>query len=408
VTDEADRFRAPRARAVAELPLEALLARANELTRRWAVALVLASPLDCLGTIPLEDVAREGPALLALTLHALTAETELDRLLGSDTDRAGQPSPAVRLRALAGARDDPSAVVATEALRGVLWEALFDQLHEPSAQQVADASDRLAYVCSRVLAATLRRGDGSAPQPAPAPAGERSLAVSAHAPAAGISVAIVDERAGAPSRAGRVWPRRGPDRVAAPSAASSPGDAAVVLARHPEIEIRDERGAGGPGAWVGSIGLALERFHQDGLPFAVLLVELQDIVRLGAGEASARLADQLEAVLDAELRRLAPEGAARGGPGRPASRGSLMRESPGRYWLLVSKTNRAGARALAERLMYAAQGGQREQQLELAVGTAVCPEDGRDAPALAAHADLDLYAARSLKGRRGGWVDEPA
>jgi len=85
-----------------------------------------------------------------------------------------------------------------------------------------------------------------------------------------------------------------------------------------------------------------------------------------------------------------------------------MRESPGRYWLLVSKTNRAGARALAERLMYAAQGGQREQQLELAVGTAVCPEDGRDAPALAAHADLDLYAARSLKGRRGGWVDEPA
>jgi predicted signal transduction protein with EAL and GGDEF domain len=50
--------------------------------------------------------------------------------------------------------------------------------------------------------------------------------------------------------------------------------------------------------------------------------------------------------------------------------------------------------------------------LELAVGSAVCPDDGREAPALAAHADVGLYAARSAArtglARRAASVDEPA
>jgi GGDEF domain-containing protein len=33
--------------------------------------------------------------------------------------------------------------------------------------------------------------------------------------------------------------------------------------------------------------------------------------------------------------------------------------------------------------------------LRVAIGTAVCPEDGREPAMLAAHADVGLYAARS-------------
>ena len=42
--------------------------------------------------------------------------------------------------------------------------------------------------------------------------------------------------------------------------------------------------------------------------------------------------------------------------------------------------------------------------LTVAAGTAVCPEDGLEAPALAAHADIGLFAERAelAASRRGG------
>ena len=51
-------------------------------------------------------------------------------------------------------------VEAVEALRGVLWEALLDQLSRPifdrsSARLLGDVADRLAYVCAAVLAAAV-------------------------------------------------------------------------------------------------------------------------------------------------------------------------------------------------------------------------------------------------------------
>jgi predicted signal transduction protein with EAL and GGDEF domain len=45
--------------------------------------------------------------------------------------------------------------------------------------------------------------------------------------------------------------------------------------------------------------------------------------------------------------------------------------------------------------------------VELALGAAVCPDDGRDAATLAAHADIELYAARQA-ARMGAPVDERA
>jgi hypothetical protein len=70
----------PRARAVADLPIEALLTRSDELARRWAVALITALPLERVGEIPLDGFAREAPPLCAQFVRALHSDAELSEL----------------------------------------------------------------------------------------------------------------------------------------------------------------------------------------------------------------------------------------------------------------------------------------------------------------------------------------
>jgi GGDEF domain-containing protein len=164
----------------------------------------------------------------------------------------------------------------------------------------------------------------------------------------------------------------------------------------PEIEIRDARGDDdGPAAWIGSIGRRLERYAGDRLPFAVLLIEVSGIERLAHAELPGELSsliDRLESALGNEL--------------RPADQ--LTRESLGRYWLVTPETDSIGAHMLAERLARAARlsASHRAAPLEVVVGIAVCPEHGREASALAAHADIGLYAARAA-GRTVAPIDQP-
>jgi len=152
----------------------------------------------------------------------------------------------------------------------------------------------------------------------------------------------------------------------------------------PQIEIRDVRGEEGPAAWIGSIGRRLERHEQDGSPFAVLLVELIDIERLRHAEPAEELSRLTSLIEEALAREL-----------RPAD--SLTRERPGRSWLLAPQTDGPGAQMLVERIARAVRSAvsHRGTPLEAAVGVAVCPEDGRRASELAAHADVGLYAARA-------------
>src|ERR1039458_4509134 len=144
----------PRARPVADLPIDAVLARADELARGWAIALICVRPLDGMGDIPLAELALEGPSLCAQAVRAVQSDVELDRLTGQGAPTGREETaPARRLAAMAGARDAAAAVEAVEALRGVLWEVLLDELRWPifdrsPARQVADISDRLAYVCA--------------------------------------------------------------------------------------------------------------------------------------------------------------------------------------------------------------------------------------------------------------------
>jgi hypothetical protein len=160
----------PRTRAVADAPVETLLGRTDELARRWAIALIVALPLERIGDIPLDGFAREAPSLFAQVVRALRSDSDLERLIAPPPNGAarhatggetGARAPqAHRLGALTGARDGTAAVQAVEALRGVLWEALLGELRWPSpeaaaARQMADLADRLAHVCSSVLVSAL-------------------------------------------------------------------------------------------------------------------------------------------------------------------------------------------------------------------------------------------------------------
>jgi hypothetical protein len=448
----------PRARAVAEAPVGALLGRVDELARRWAIALILERSLERVAELHLEMVAREAPALCGQIIRSLESDTELERLLGGDAAGGrGEAASAHKLITLAGAggAGSPAEMVeAVEALRGVVWEALLDELRWPAsersaARQVADLADRLAYVCATVLAAAMAAPDAAdTGEPAllgDSPAGSGVAVGGALPPPIGPRRAIlIDEReqAGTPparreaparyepparpqapappqehvqadhpeprppevqQRQPRPLPWDTPARRArsVPAAPAEPRSRPIDTAgagnpaRGPQIEVRDERGEEGPAAWIGSIGRQLERFQQDQLPFAVLLVELGDAERLRRAAlpaAMSSLTGRIERTLTQELQRIGGYPAQR--RGRPA--GELTCERPGRYWLLAPETDAIAAGRLAQWIVHTIGGlaGRRWAPLEVVVGVAVCPDDGRDAAALAAYADLALYSRR--------------
>jgi GGDEF domain-containing protein len=346
---------------------------------------------------------------------------------------------------------------AAHALSETLWETLHEELGDPGAERVAELSEQLGEVAAtvaslvRVNAHVGESGEpadtrlseasaavasavppsGAAPAEVVAPvAGERSVAraryddhsegdrdeslpgesstprepSTAQAPTA--PAVLIDELASARSDprapATPEWPRApmtsGPPRAPAtppfesprprpvrdPAAERRPRAGDPPLQARPQIEIRDVRGEEGPVAWIGSIGRRLERHEQDGSPFAVLLVELVDIERLCHAEPAEELSRLTSLVEEALAREL-----------RPAD--SLTRERAGRYWLLAPQTDGPGAQMLVERIARAVRSSasHRGTPLEAAVGVAVCPEDGRRASELAAHADVGLYAARA-------------
>ncbi|HMD56114.1 MAG TPA: hypothetical protein VKG82_01440 [Solirubrobacteraceae bacterium] len=368
------------------LSIGELAQRGGELARRWAIALILQRPPERIGEIALSELAIDGPALCRQALWALAREDALERLLAPSSeprpDRAPVDLPA-RLGSMTGARDAADMVAAVEALRIVLWEALAAEMRSPSARAACDAADRLAHVCARLAASAVhgaqlpRRAQPSARAGEGPPLVERSPGADAGTPAR-----IVDERSELYHDAG---PQQAPPR-------------ARIAPR--EIAVHDQRSGEGPAAWIDSIGRQLERFHERATPFAVLLVQVSrwapgGLYRSTTAEAGGReqaLETLLSGVVDGTLPELLP-----GTPTIGDERGSLTRERAGRYWLIVPGLDRAGAQLLAERLTREVSSATSPpgQALEVAIGTASCPRDGHDAAALAAHADVGLYAARA-------------
>jgi GGDEF domain-containing protein len=252
---------------------------------------------------------------------------------------------------------------AARALSETLWEALHEELSDPAQGRVAELSERLADVSATVaLLARVGPDSPAVPESAPPVEPEPPTARAAHEEA--------------------------PLRQESPPVRESSSMAVIVdelsPLQAPEIEIRDERGEQAPTAWIASIARLLERYARDRVPFAVLLVELADVERLRHAELPgevSRLTGLVEAAVSGEL--------------GPAD--SLTRESPGRYWLLAPETDSDAARALVERLSGAVRSAasHRGVPLEVAIGIAMCPLDGSQAVALAAHAEIALYAAQA-------------
>ncbi len=232
------------ARAVADAPVEELLARGDELARRWAVALILERPLAELGEIPLDELARVAPALCGELARALASDEQLERLA------RGEAIPATLLF-----ERGPGAVVADfEALRAILWEATLAELRDPAPRLVADLADRLAQVCATALAATLdARSDGASPPraarpPAQAPDRGRVLYGTQRREAGHSGAVLVDEAEQEPRplafEDAEDAPDAGAPRVAAPDAdgapASSLASRATPRARPWDTPLSDE------------------------------------------------------------------------------------------------------------------------------------------------------------------------
>src|SRR5256885_5306784 len=105
--------RPARARPVADAPVAALVAAAEDLAKGWLLELVSAGPLDAAAALPFAELAREGPALCAAVARALRDDAELARLAPG-----GDLAPlAARAGALAGAGGAASAVAPVRAPR---------------------------------------------------------------------------------------------------------------------------------------------------------------------------------------------------------------------------------------------------------------------------------------------------
>jgi GGDEF domain-containing protein len=314
-------------RAVADAPVGSL-ADGAVVAKAWLMALLDAAPLRDAGGLPTGQLAADGPALCAAVLEALGSEAALDRLRPGG-DRAALAARAGRL---AGARGPGAAVAALEALRFAAWESL--------GSDDAQLAIRLAHVCATVLEAALAAPAAAPAPPTDAPAPEPSLPAPALVPAA------------------------------EPEA---------------EVVIHDARSTGEAAEpWRAPIERRLARQKQDGRPFAVLAVEVDDLERLLAAATGREVVEAIESAERAICAEL-----------RPAD--ALVRERLGRYWLTTPETDLRSARALGQRIADAVAGAASHHGAPLAVsiGVAVAPDDALDADMLAAHADEGLFAARA-------------
>ncbi len=303
-------------------------------------------------------------------------------------ESAGVGAQERALQALAGASDPREAVEAVESLRASLWQGMLAAVRDPSAADVAALADRVAGLCSTLLSASLRAPDGAPARPqdagaggteplgdaAPVPprTGWQDLGRPGYAPAPPGPGVIVDERE---------------REVGIPASVPPPlGAASRAHARHAstvvggEIAVHDER-AGQAAPWIAAIARRVREFERDHRPFAVLLIELGELDRLRAALTPHELERLSADVAQVIAELLAGEGEA------PIAQG------PGRYWLIARAMDAADARELARRIA-AAVPGRVAAAGSLLVGIAVCPVNARSAAGLAAHADVDLYAAR--------------
>lgn len=241
--------------------------------------------------------------------------------------------------ALAGLGDAGPAelVAAVEALRHAVWPIVAAEL-ATEPELLAPASDRLAHACAVLAAGAVAGGVASASRPAEEP-----------------SPPLVPEPGGVVTRL-------------------------EIAPRSPE----------GGALWRAALERELGDGGRSGRPFALLLLDVDGTERLRLSEHEEtlhRAYEQIGRAVRAEVRR----------------EDVLAHERDGRIWVISTNTTRARATQLVDRLeeVVGASASLRGVPLRVSIGMASYPLDGRDADALTAAAEEDMYAVRASGSRVG-------
>jgi GGDEF domain-containing protein len=324
---------------VADAPVDALLERPEDVAKGWLLALLEDAPLEAAQRILAAHFATDGPRLCEAVLRALVSDADLHQL-----EEGGAVTPlASRVRQLVGAPGPADTMRALDALHGVIWAALSEELRHPEPSLVADLAERLSLVTEQLRAAALRHVEIQGDERTEPAFGPVHLAPGPLEPEGPTTV----EQAPPVS-----WPP--PARPA--------GDA---RARTLWMDaLTDEiRGAGGA-------------------PLALLLAELEDADRVSAAESEARASATFSEFAQAVRSVVRREDI-------------LVAETETRAWIIARNTEASGARALGARITAAvgARPPWRGASLTASVGIAVLGEDGRTADELVAVAEEGRFVA---------------
>ena len=154
-----------RARPVADAPIDALLPRSEDLAKGWLLALLEQAPLVDAPAILSTDLTRDGPRVCDAVLRAIANDSDLRRL-----EPGGALTPlAARVGELAGAASPAAVSRAVDALVGVIWAAVRDELRGADADLVAELTERLALIGELVRSAALERSAAAPVVPPPGP-----------------------------------------------------------------------------------------------------------------------------------------------------------------------------------------------------------------------------------------------
>jgi GGDEF domain-containing protein len=212
--------------------------------------------------------------------------------------------------------------------------------------------------------------------PAPPPAGVQVVDLPP-APAADLDplTSLAEELAAAPPSGVTGTPD---DATMYAQAADAP---TVTRLRRVDTSWEAAHDAGPP--WLAAIARRLQRREQDGLPFAVFVVEVDDLERLLAAETGREVAIALETAERGLTAELAPADL-------------VVRERLGRWWLTSPDRDPAAAHDLGARVAAAiAQATLGGAPLTASIGVATCPADGDTLDSLAGRADEGMFAARA-------------
>ncbi len=371
-----------RARPVADAPIDALLPRSEDLAKGWLLALLEQAPLDDAPAILATELTREGPRVCDAVLRAIADDTDLRRL-----EPGGVLTPlASRVGELAGAVAPAAVSRAVDALVGVIWSAVRDELRGADADLVAELSERLTHIGELVRSAALER---SAPAPlssVPPPVSPVPPAPAPEPPPVSPPPPVATTRPAAPPPPPLLPPdppaaAAGPPTPAAAAAPPPPAAAAAPPTQRAWPGLSDPPTLDPSRAlWVSALEDEIAR--STGAPLSLLLAELDDAERVNAVEARA----QARAVFN----RFA--GAVRSAVRR---QDILVSESDARAWIIARDTARGGAHALGERIAWAVRAADPWQGAPLAasVGVAVFGEDGRTSGELIEAAEEARFAA---------------